>query len=63
MTWGPMFMYYRCPLCGLKYKYELGRMSEFGAQFAFCPDCHVMGTFEKEGARTPDDADYHEVDE
>ena len=44
MTWGPMFMYYHCPKCGLKFEYA------------------VMGVYEKDGARQPDDADYLEVE-
>lgn len=62
MTWGPQFMYYHCPKCGKKFEYEVGRIAEFGSEFGYCPDCHVMGVFEKDGARTLDDADYYEVD-
>ena len=27
-----------------------------------CPKCDVMGVYEKDGARQPDDADYLEVE-
>ena len=37
-------------------------MTEFGDEFGFCPDCKVMGVYEKEGARTLDDAEYYEVE-
>ncbi len=62
MTWGPMFMYYHCPKCGLKFEYELGLMQEFGAEFGYCPECKVPGVYEKEGARQPDDNEYLEVE-
>ena len=52
MTWGPMFMYYHCPKCGLKFEYAVDLIPEFG----------VMGVYEKDGARQPDDADYLEVE-
>ena len=35
----------------------------FADTFGYCPDCQKMGVFEKDGARTPDDADYVEVEE
>lgn len=62
MTWGPLFLYYHCPKCSKKFKYELDMMTEFGDEFGFCPDCKVMGVYEKEGARTLDDAEYYEVE-
>ena len=48
--------------CGMKYEYALDVMTEFGDEFGFCPECHVMGVYEKEGARTLDDAEYFEVE-
>ncbi len=62
MTWGPLMMYYHCPKCGLKFEYAFDMMPEFGAEFGFCPKCHVMGVFERDGARTLDDAEYIEVE-
>ncbi|MBQ1423215.1 MAG: excinuclease ATPase subunit [Lachnospiraceae bacterium] len=62
MTWGPQMMYYHCPECGLKFEYATDLMTEFGAEFGFCPKCKVMGVYEKDGARTIDDADYFEVE-
>ena len=62
MTWGPGFMYYHCPSCGLKFKYALDLIPEFGDDFGRCPECGTMGTYEKDGARTLDDADYTEVE-
>jgi len=62
MTWGPCMFYYHCPKCGKKFSYESGRMMEFGDEFGKCPVCGVMGTYEKDGARTIDDKDYEEVD-
>ena len=55
-------MYYRCPQCGRKFKYATDLIAEFGDDFGKCPDCGTMGAFEKEGARTPDDLDYTEVE-
>ena len=63
MTWGPSFMYYHCDKCGRKFKYELALIPELGADFGKCPACKTMGTYEKDGARFPDDADYEEIDE
>ena len=51
MTWGALYMYYHCPKCGMKFEYALDVMTEFGDEFGFCPECHVMGVYEKEGAK------------
>ena len=48
MTWGALYMYYHCPKCGMKFEYALDVMTEFGDEFGFCPECHVMGVYEKE---------------
>ncbi|MDC7301078.1 MULTISPECIES: excinuclease ATPase subunit [Agathobacter] len=56
-------MYYICPNCGKKFKYALDMIPEFGDDYGKCPVCGTMGTYEKDGARTKDDADYEEVDE
>jgi len=34
-----------------------------GPRFGLCPRCGAEGTLEKEGARTPDDLEYEEIDE
>ena len=62
MTWGPMYMYYHCPKCGLKFEYAVDMIPDFGEKFGYCPKCAVMGVYEKDGARHPDDADYSEVE-
>ena len=62
MTWGPLFMYYICPDCGKKYKYELDLMTSLGACFGCCPVCGAMGDFEKESPRTAGDEEYEEID-
>ena len=62
MSWGPGFMYYHCPKCNLKFKYAIDLIPEFQDDFGHCPKCDVMGILEKDGARTPDDADYEEVE-
>ena len=62
MTWGPMYMYYHCPKCGLKFEYAVDMIPDFGEKFGYCPKCDVMGVYEKDGARQPDDADYLEVE-
>ena len=61
MTWGPNFLYYHCPACGHRFKYAEDMIPVFGERFGLCPQCGTMGTFEKSGARTPDDAQYPEV--
>lgn len=35
----------------------------FGDRFGSCPQCGNMGVFEKDGARTPDDLDYPEIED
>lgn len=62
MSWGPCFLYYRCPGCGKKFKSATDAIPVLGPRFGLCPVCGTEGTLEKEGARTPDDADYEEVD-
>ena len=62
MTWGPMYMYYHCPKCGLKFEYAVDMIPDFGEKFGYRPKCDVMGVYEKDGARQPDDADYLEVE-
>ena len=56
-------MYYHCPSCGSKFKYSQDMIPVFGGAFGKCPKCGVMGVFEKDGARTPDDSDYEEVED
>lgn len=29
MTWGPMYMYYHCPKCGLKFEYAVDMIPGF----------------------------------
>jgi len=63
MSWGALYLYYRCPDCGKKFKYAADLIQYFGADFGRCPNCRTDGTFEKEGARTPDDLEYEEVED
>ena len=62
MTWGPMYLYYHCAKCGLKFEYAVDLIPEFGETFGYCPTCQVMGVYEKEGPRLLDDGDYFEVE-
>ena len=62
MSWGPNFMYYHCPSCGKKFKFQQDMIPELGDDFGRCPYCGEMGVFEHDGARTPDDNDYFEVE-
>lgn len=62
MTWGVSLMYYKCPFCGKKFKYALDLLSEFGDDFGKCPECGHMGSYEYDGPRRKDDADYFEVE-
>ncbi|MCR5647987.1 MAG: excinuclease ATPase subunit [Oscillospiraceae bacterium] len=62
MSWGPCFMYYHCPECGKKFKSATDMIQDLGPKFGMCPVCGAEGVLDKEGARTPDDADYEEVD-
>lgn len=63
MTWGPCFMYYHCPKCGKKFKYDTALIPVFGEDFGYCPDCKVEGTYEFDGARGPKDAEYEEIED
>ena len=62
MTWGVAFMYYHCATCGKKFKYAVDLIPAFRDTFGTCPHCGTEGIFEKDGARTLDDADYEEVE-
>ena len=62
MTWGPLFMYYTCPNCSKKCKYELNLMISFGLRFGCCPRCGEMGEFVKDSPQMDDDEEYEEVD-
>ena len=55
-------MYYHCPSCGKKFKFQQDMIPELGDDFGRCPDCGEMGVFEHDGARTLDDGDYFEVE-
>ena len=63
MSWGALYLYYRCDSCGKKFKYATDMIPVFGPDFGRCPICGKDGVFEKEGARTPDDLDYEEVED
>lgn len=58
MTWGPLYMYYRCDQCGTKYKYELDMLGTLGDSFGKCPNCGSDGIFVKEGPIMTDDNEY-----
>ena len=63
MSWGPCFFYYHCPACGHRFKYATDLIAELGPRFGLCPRCGQAGVLEKEGARTPDDLDYEEIED
>ncbi len=54
-------MYYRCSVCGKKFKYAVELIPYFGERFGQCPVCRAQGIYEKDGARMPDDDAYDEV--
>ena len=62
MSWGVGYMYYHCPRCGKKFKYALDLIAEFGDSYGQCPDCKVMGVYERDGAIGPDDAEYADIE-
>lgn len=62
MTWGTLYFYYECPVCGAKYKYDYSREQEFGDAFGKCPHCKAEGAYISDGPRSADDLDYSEVD-
>lgn len=61
MTWGPQMMCYICPKCGKKFKYELGRMQEFGPEYGLCPKCQIQGKFDHDGPKRAEDNEFEEV--
>ena len=63
MSWGANYFYYHCPHCGKKFEYAEDLITVFRDDFGKCPACGAMGIYEKDGARTPDDNDYYEVEE
>lgn len=63
MSWGVCFLYYQCPRCGRLFKYAADMIPVFGEDFGRCPGCGTPGTLLYDGARTPDDALYTEVEE
>jgi predicted RNA-binding Zn-ribbon protein involved in translation (DUF1610 family) len=63
MSWGVNIMYYHCPDCGKKFSYAEDLIPVFRDKFGCCPVCGKEGVFEKNGARTLDDADYEEVED
>lgn len=62
MTWGALYMYYKCPKCNKQFKYAIDLIGEFGDEFGCCPQCGQMGTYVKEGPRLSDDLEYEEVE-
>lgn len=62
MTWGPCFMYYTCPKCGKKFKYDLDMLACGADTFGTCPQCGTAGVFEQDGARIQRDNLYEEVE-
>jgi len=63
MSWGVGYFYYICPECGCKFKYAIDMIAAFADDFGKCPTCGHMGTYIRDGAIGPDDADYIEVEE
>ncbi len=62
MSWGALYMYYRCPKCNKLFKYATDLITVYGDEYGYCPDCNIMGKYVTEGARIPDDLKYEEVD-
>ena len=62
MTWGTLWMYYQCPICGRKFKYDASFIPSMGDEFGLCPTCKVEGTLVGEGPVTGDPLEYEEVD-
>jgi len=63
MSWGPCYLYYHCPDCGTRFKYDIDMIPVFGDRFGCCPGCGRPCASEKEGAVTTDDVLYHEVED
>ena len=56
-------MYFHCPQCSMKFKYEQDMISVFADAFGQCPVCGAAGVFEKDVPCAGDDRDYLEVEE
>jgi diphthamide biosynthesis protein 3 len=60
MTWGPYWMFYRCPACGKKFRHELDGTAD--DRFGVCPNCGAKAELTGESKSTPADAtDYETV--
>ena len=60
MTWGAYWMFYTCPQCGKKYKYDLEDVQS--PTFGFCPECKIEGELTAESKTYPADAlEYEEI--
>ncbi len=59
MTWGPYWMFYRCPACGRKFKHALGDTDD--TRFGICPACDAKGEFVGESKNPPADAASYET--
>ena len=49
-------------LTDVKFKNAVDLIQELGPRFGCCPVCGAEGILEKEGARTPDDLEYEEIE-
>ena len=55
MSWGAFWMYYRCPGCGRKFRWELGDLAD--PAFGRCPGCGREGALDGESGAPPPDPD------
>lgn len=58
MSWGGYWMFYRCPLCGKRFKAELAELS--APSFGHCPDCGGPGELVAESKAPPPDPESYE---
>ena len=61
MSWGVYWMFYRCPVCGKKFKSGTDTITE--PAFGRCPACRTEGVLVGESGKTvpPDPNDYEDT--
>ncbi len=62
MSWGPCYMYYRCPVCGKLFRHATDLIPVLGEAFGRCPVCAAAAELVREGPCSAEDAEYEEID-
>lgn len=62
MSWGVYWLFYRCPICGKRFKSGADTITQ--PEFGQCPRCRVEGVLVGESGKgaPPDANDYEDTD-